>query len=313
MITYVKGDLFTSPARVLVNTVNTVGVMGKGIAKDFKRLFPDMFREYQQLCEKEEFDIGSLFLYHTPNKSILNFPTKRHWRSPSRVEFIERGLQTFVESHERLNIDSIAFPQLGCGNGELDWETEVRPIMERHLKRLPIRVYIHLYSKAYSFTPEHRDQAWMKSWLTSEPESLPTSEVWDDLVRVARANPIIGEWRLETPEARILVPWIDGEEEQGENEEVLVFSRGLDRFSVSQEEFSPVWRKLSTLGLASQDDLPAGIQRRDVPFMELLLRLEYLERIDFVSPKKSSDELEPGIILIPRNAPASRQLDLLGV
>ena len=83
MITYVVCDLFQSPARVLVNTVNTVGVMGKGIAKDFKRIYPDMFREYQRICERNSFDIGDLWLYKTTNKWVLNFPTKRHWRQPS--------------------------------------------------------------------------------------------------------------------------------------------------------------------------------------------------------------------------------------
>ena len=87
MITYVACDLFLSPARVLVNTVNTVGVMGKGIAKDFKQIYPEMFREYQLLCENNWFDIGKLWLYKTQNKWILNFPTKRHWRQPSRPEY----------------------------------------------------------------------------------------------------------------------------------------------------------------------------------------------------------------------------------
>ena len=78
MITYIACDLFKSPARVLVNTVNTVGVMGKGIAKDFKQVYPEMFSQYQRICEKGSFDIGTLWLYKTPNKWVLNFPTKRH-------------------------------------------------------------------------------------------------------------------------------------------------------------------------------------------------------------------------------------------
>ena len=96
MITYVSGDLFESPARVLVNTVNTVGVMGKGIAKEFKILFPEMFQRYRELCETRQFNIGNLYLYKTPHKWILNFPTKKHWRSPSRPEYIEEGLRKLV-------------------------------------------------------------------------------------------------------------------------------------------------------------------------------------------------------------------------
>ena len=99
MITYVVCDLFRSPARVLVNTVNTVGVMGKGIAKDFKLIYPDMFRQYQRICEMGSFNIGDLWLYKTPNKWILNFPTKRHWRQPSDPKYIEDGLRKFVEMY----------------------------------------------------------------------------------------------------------------------------------------------------------------------------------------------------------------------
>ena len=96
MITYVRGNIFEAPAQTLVNTVNTVGVMGKGIALTFKSIYPEMFRQYVELCDAGELDIGRLFLYRTSNKLILNFPTKKHWRNPSKLEYIEAGLQTFV-------------------------------------------------------------------------------------------------------------------------------------------------------------------------------------------------------------------------
>lgn len=143
MILYVKGDLFQSPAQVLVNTVNTVGVMGKGIALEFKRLFPEMYRRYRDLCEQRQIEIGKLWLYKSPNKWVLNFPTKKHWRYPSRVEYIEAGLQKFVESYGNLDIHSIAFPPLGCGNGQLDFETQAKPLMEKYLRQLPIEVFIY--------------------------------------------------------------------------------------------------------------------------------------------------------------------------
>lgn len=110
MITYVAGNLFTSPAQVLVNTVNTQGVMGKGIALQFRKTFPDMFKKYQDLCETNKIDIGVLWIYKTPHKWILNFPTKRHWRNPSRAEYIEIGLRKLSEKFNELGIYSIAFP-----------------------------------------------------------------------------------------------------------------------------------------------------------------------------------------------------------
>lgn len=147
MISYVSGNLFQSPAQVLVNTVNTVGVMGKGIAFDFKRLFPEMYQQYRELCEQNQFKIGMLWLYKSPNKWVLNFPTKKHWRHPSHVEYIEAGLQKFVNSYTNLGIHSIAFPSLGCGNGQLDFETQVKPLMEKYLRNLPIEVFIY-YSRS---------------------------------------------------------------------------------------------------------------------------------------------------------------------
>ena len=121
MITYVQGGFFTSPAAVLVNTVNTVGIMGKGIAKEFKAIYPEMFEVYQDACERGDFQIGSLLLYRSEHKSVLNFPTKRHWKQKSQLADIEAGLKAFVEQYDELRISTIAFPQLGCGNGELDW------------------------------------------------------------------------------------------------------------------------------------------------------------------------------------------------
>src|SRR5437773_477164 len=114
MITYVKGTLFESPAKTLVNTVNTVGVMGKGIAKRFKEIYPEMFSKYQHLCENKQLQIGKLWLYKTEHKWILNFPTKVHWRQPSRPEYIEEGLRAFAASYPTQGITSIAFPRLGC-------------------------------------------------------------------------------------------------------------------------------------------------------------------------------------------------------
>ena len=183
MISYVSGNLFESPAQTLVNTVNTVGVMGKGIAFQFKQIYPKMFETYQRLCASGDLDIGRLFLFRTPNKLVLNFPTKREWRKPSRPEYIEAGLRRFVEVYSKAGITSIAFPPLGCGNGELDFDTIVRPLMEKHLSDLPIPVYLYPPRKAREL-PEHRKPDQVKEWLRSEPRWLPFAEMWQDLQEV---------------------------------------------------------------------------------------------------------------------------------
>lgn len=143
MINVKIGNIFESNMAVLVNTINCVGVMGKGIAKSFKEKYPPMFYEYQKLCTNNSVKPGILYPYYENNRLIvLNFPTKDHWRSPSKLEYIVDGLNWFIENYKQLNITSIAFPPLGCGNGGLDWDI-VGPIMYQKLIDLPINIEIY--------------------------------------------------------------------------------------------------------------------------------------------------------------------------
>lgn len=147
MLRYVESNLFESPAQVLVNPVNTVGTMSKGLALAFKQQYPEMFTRYQSLCEQKQFNVGQLWLYRESQKWVLNFPTKQHWRQKAKVETIELGLQKFVATYAEKGVTSIAFPRLGCGGGELAWEHEIKPLMEYYLKPLKIPVYIHLFQE----------------------------------------------------------------------------------------------------------------------------------------------------------------------
>lgn len=144
MITYVQGDTFQSDAKVLVNPVNVTGVMGKGLALEFKKRYPDMFKEYEIMCKNGQFKIGDLWLYKESDKWILNFPTKQHWREKSTIEIVRAGLQKFIETYESEGIRSIAFPKLGSGLGGLDWEKQVRPLMEQYLHPLSIEISIYV-------------------------------------------------------------------------------------------------------------------------------------------------------------------------
>ena len=136
------GNIFESNCSTIVNTVNCVGVMGKGIALEFKKRYPDMFKEYVIKCDRGEVKPGIPYLYQKDDISILNFPTKDHWRSPSRLSYVVDGLNWFVGNYEKLDIKSIAFPPLGCGNGGLTWNI-VRPIMYQKLVNLPIEIVIY--------------------------------------------------------------------------------------------------------------------------------------------------------------------------
>ena len=147
MVKEVIGNLFESRAETLVNPVNCVGVMGKGLALEFRRRFPEMFKEYVARCARKEVRLGEPYLYcDASGARILNFPTKDHWRSPSRLADIERGLDHFAKYYAEWGLKSVAFPQLGCGNGGLRWE-EVGPLIFLKLRPLNIEVEVYLPMK----------------------------------------------------------------------------------------------------------------------------------------------------------------------
>ncbi len=142
MIKFVQGDIFKSKMQTLVATVNCVGIMGKGLAKEFKLRYPDMYKEYAKACKRGELQKGKLFLYRDLQNSILCFPTKDNWKGPSKYEFIEEGLKTLVDKHQEWGITSIAIPPLGSGLGGLDW-TKVKALILKFLSDLPIEFEIY--------------------------------------------------------------------------------------------------------------------------------------------------------------------------
>jgi len=140
MITFTKGNLLTASAEALVNTVNTVGIMGKGVALMFKDSFPENFKVYEAACKRGELHVGKMLVVERlligGPKWIINFPTKEHWRNPSKLEWIEAGLEDLVRVIQEKKIRSIALPPLGSGNGGLNW-TDVRPLIEHRLSKIP--------------------------------------------------------------------------------------------------------------------------------------------------------------------------------
>jgi O-acetyl-ADP-ribose deacetylase (regulator of RNase III) len=139
MIEHRKGDLLTSDAEALVNTVNTVGVMGKGVALQFKKAFPDNYRAYKRACDREAVQPGHMFVFETGQltgpRLVINFPTKRHWRGRAHLEYIDAGLADLADVLRKHNVRSVAIPPLGCGNGGLHW-SDVRPRIEEALTPL---------------------------------------------------------------------------------------------------------------------------------------------------------------------------------
>lgn len=142
MIQIVSGDIFESDSQTIVNTVNCVGVMGKGIALEYKKRYPKMFTRYKEICDRHLLKVGYLWLYKNEPKWVLNFPTKDNWRNLSKIEYLELGLQKFMDTYKEKGITSISFPLLGASNGGINPEVSLA-IMCKYLKDcdIPIKIY----------------------------------------------------------------------------------------------------------------------------------------------------------------------------
>ncbi len=287
MLTYLTISLFESPAQTLVNAVNTVGVMGKGVAAVFRELYPEMYRRYRRLCSQGQLDIGKLYLYRTADRIVVNLPTKRHWRQRSRPEYVEAGLAKFVACYGEYGISSVSFPQLGCGHGELNWESQVRPLMERYLGDLPIPVYIHLHPTAPDFVPERLDADYARQ-VRLERQRISSEELWRDL------RLLVGE-SYQLTLFGPLVTMDDGH----------VFFRPLGEDSqpvtVFREDIEDLWNTLRLRKVVPEMDIPVPMEGAGAVgwLVELLKRLEYIRPVQ-LGPSGSS---RPGLLYAPRANP----------
>lgn len=168
-VTFHKGNIFNSKMQTIVNTINCVGAMGKGIALVFKLRYPAMFDKYKDYCESKMIGIGKLWLYKSDDSAqwVLNFPTKFHWKYPSKIEYIESGLQKFIDTYKEKGITSIAFPLLGTHNGGLD-KIEVLDMMYRYLEQCDIPVEIYEYDP---LAPDDLFESFKRQW-----NIIPTSD-----------------------------------------------------------------------------------------------------------------------------------------
>jgi O-acetyl-ADP-ribose deacetylase (regulator of RNase III) len=272
MLAYLNTSIFDSPAQAIVNTVNTIGVMGKGIALSFKKLYPSMYEEYRHLCDAGKLDIGKLHVYRTPNKIIVNFPTKKHWRNPSRPEYIEAGLKAFVKHYADYGISSASFPQLGCGNGELNWKSQVQPLMERYLRKLSIPVYIHMYSKEKEFVPERLDAAYAREVLL-ERRRISSAQLWQDI------TVLTGEAEADAKQSGLFSPrmWVDGDflniqPPASESNVAMGVYRG---------DIEDLWNTLRLKGTIQRSEFPQNILTNGAEdwLMDLLGKLTYIKRV----------------------------------
>lgn len=167
--------MFEEPTEAIVNTVNCVGVMGKGVALEFKRRWPDNFKAYKRLCGDKTLSPGKMFVFDNndfltqdKHRYLINFPTKQHWRSRSKIEYVKDGLIDFIEQVREFDIKSVAVPPLGCGNGGLEW-ADVRPLIEEAASQLPDVRFVVFGPAEQTVQPE---QSFAPNYLTIERASM---------------------------------------------------------------------------------------------------------------------------------------------
>lgn len=273
MITYIVGDLLQSPTRTLVNGVNTVGVMGKGLAYDFKLCFPAMFEHYRDLCQRGTFNIGQLMLYKTPHKWVLNFPTKRHWRAAARLDDIETGLQNFVTTYAERGINAISFPRLGTGSGGLDWNTQVRPLMERYLAPLPIPVFIHQYDSDDPFVPAERSIRSLRASLEGLPQPVAFGKLTRDLNRLLNRDA-----RLTTLDGKTTFSVGRDPKRKGSSLIVLVSGEPQPIF-ISESLLAELWAYIRSAGYVLPQNFPGGLDAHGPLVVALLAQLDYVDPV----------------------------------
>jgi hypothetical protein len=273
-----------------------------------------MFRQYQQFCESKQLTIGKLWLYKTPNKWVLNFPTKEHWRNPSRVDYIEKGLKKFVEVYAAQGIASVAFPRIGCGHGELDWRV-VEPLMNRYLRDLPIDVFVYSRPRP-SAVPEHRDVEGMIKWLRSEPQSLPFSHVWEDLARIAKEGPrprlASGEefsFSVNDEDIRVGLATCPQVVRVGVIKRLLNLMSGVtgakprlvssDQISIPREALLDLWQGLRLSGFVEARTMPDGLDRVADHLLPILSQLDYIRPVSLVAGSQTGTPT-PGLRLYPQ-------------
>lgn len=172
MISVIKGNIFTTQCQAIVNTVNCVGVMGAGIAYECRLRYPGMYERYVELCRDNKMKIGLLWIYKSDDKWIINFPTKIHWRYESKIEYLEKGLQKFIESYKEKGITSVAFPLLGASNGGIPEDVSLK-IMQQYLEKCDIQIEIYQFDP---FAYDDRYLEFKKLW-TEIPEAALKKEL----------------------------------------------------------------------------------------------------------------------------------------
>ncbi len=277
MLIYHRTSILESPAQTVVNTVNCVGVMGKGIAHAYKRRYPDMFKAYKGICEKRLLAPGKLWLWHAPDQWVLNFPTKEHWRNPSRLEWIELGLQKFIQEYARRGIVEISFPRLGCGNGGLEWD-DVRPLMERCLSKIPIHIYLHDYEVDIGM-PEHMEAVTRE--LSSVTGAMRSFDIFVSVIQEAIRR--VGGSLIDLQSRAHFSASCD-------QDAALAIEHNGERRCVDPEDLRGIWLSLAK-GLLTRETVEWSAGESASSVMSVLSMLPDIRAVQVQRPTSSTPEI----------------------
>jgi O-acetyl-ADP-ribose deacetylase (regulator of RNase III) len=281
MLIYRRTSILESPAQTLVNTVNCVGVMGKGLAHAFKEREPEMFKAYKRICDRQALEPGKLWLWRGNSGWVLNFPTKVHWRNPSKIEWIEQGLEKFVAAYAEQGITEISFPQLGCGNGQLDWN-DVGPLMEHYLSKVDIPVYIHDFTVDVGL-PEHLEPV-AAALRTDELRSTSFEAFLEGIVRAVD----LSEGRLE------MLGSLSPFSAHVRDDHGLAIETGVETCLFEEDDLRGVWLDLQN-GLVTERKAGWAMSGAGAPLLSLLSVLPTVRPVQIQRPGHSEPEyaIEP--------------------
>jgi hypothetical protein len=272
MLTMVYGDLLTSPARVLVNPVNTVGTMAGPLGEDLRQVYPQMFAMYQRLCEEDRLNIGQVMLYRTSHKWILNLPVKRHYRATVRLEALESALRRVAALYAEQHFASISLPAAELAEGEIDDQT-LMSLLRAYFGTLPIMVYVHLPPDPQLQEARYNITTLMR-WLQGTPQHVTFETFWRGIASIVRRHPQMTTFDTNKPFSATF-----RRDEQNPRLMSLKLIRDEETTFIPQTLLRDLWQYVLFAGYAHPQHLPGGLDTVGDMIVALLSKLSYMRPV----------------------------------
>jgi O-acetyl-ADP-ribose deacetylase (regulator of RNase III) len=295
LITYVHGDLFTSPARVLVNPVNTVGTMSAGVSEDFKQVYPAMFAQYQTICEADSLAVGQAFLYKTPHKWILNLPLKKHYRAQVKLDAVELALRKIASLYADHNFTSLSLPALGVGDGISSLD-EIKPLLTSYLGNLPIMCYVHLPADTRLGETRHNITT-LSKWLLGTPQDVTFETFWRGVSSIVRRHPTMTTLENGTS----FQTQFRRDENNPKLMSLKIIPQDGETLFIPQTLLRDLWQYLLTSHYAHPRHFPGGLDAQGEAIVTVLSKLSYVRPVLIQPPDRNA---AIGVQYIP---PAERE------